>query len=145
MIRAFITTWALVENQIQNPIVEYINANQLSDPVTCSMFYPDHNGDGVPDKNRVLILVHGQVEIEQLALLAGVRMLPAYSFQKPITEIPQNIIDTVKTAIVNEGIPLSALSGIVIYGDFLKKVANYFDATFKDFGRYENVLSVEFA
>lgn len=148
MIRAFITTWNIEnlpngQKQVNNPIVDYVDT-LTNVKIRCSMFYPSRNPDGSVSKNRVLILVDGPPQIEQLANLAGVRMLPAYRFQKPISEIPQNVRDSIKTAIVNEGVPLSALSGIVVYGDFLSKVAKYFNVDFVGFGGRETSQDGDF-
>jgi len=144
MIRAFITTWSGVKGgTVSNPIIDYVDTLPNMG-IICSMHYPDTDADGLPDKPRVLVIVEGPPAIENLNNLAGVKMLPAYRFSKPISEIPQNVIDTVKSAIVNEGIPLSALSGIVVYGDFLKKIARYFNASHAGFGRYETVNDLDF-
>lgn len=148
MIRAFISTWSQVDGAIAHPILGYVDTPPAN-PIlfTCRMFFPDADQDGLPDKLRVLVIVigdAGETRVEELKNLAGVKMLPAYPFQKPISEIPQGAKDAIKTAIVNEGIPLSALSGVVVYGDFLKKVAKYFSAGHRGFGRLETDLSGEF-
>jgi len=144
-IRAFISTWSLAGDRIENPIVDYVDTlpNQ---GIVCNMYYPDADGNGIPDKDRVLIIVRGpKVTIETIKDLTGVKMLPAYRFDKPISEIPQNVKNAIKTAITNEGIPLSALSGLVVYGDFMKKVARYFSVNHKGFGHYETELAGDFA
>lgn len=137
-----------------NPIQSWIESNNTPDSplglnVILSMHYPDADADGLPDKPRVLVLAwqptgatttNGQ-NIEDLSALSGVYMLPAYRFQKPISEIPQAVKDEVKTRLQNNGIPLSALSGIEVYGDFLRKVAKYFSVSHQGFGRHVEVDS----
>ena len=143
MIRAFITTWSVVANYVHNPIVDYVDT--LTDMgIVCDMHYPDADQNGIPDRDRVLIIVQGPPQIENLNAIQGVRMLPAYRFQKPLSEIPENIKQAIKAAIVAEGIPLSALFGMVVYGDFLKKVARYFNASHKGFGMLETEREAEF-
>jgi len=144
IIRAFLSTWSGVKGgDVITPIHSYLeNRTEL---VTCWMHWPDANTDGLPDKNRVLVIVRGPLIIEQLGNLVGVKMLPAYRFDKPISEIPQAIKDVIKTAIVAEGIPLSALAGIEVYGDFMRKVAKYFNPNHKGFGSFIEVdLAGEF-
>lgn len=145
MIRAFIATWQLIPERMEviNPIAEYIGT--ANSPVSrVSMYYPDTDGNGLPDKNRVLVLVEGPPEIEQLVALQGVKMLPAYRFGKPISDIPS----PVKTAVLNtleaEGIPRAAMAGVEVYGDFIRKVAQYFSPAFKSFGPYESSRDEEF-
>lgn len=140
MIRAFITTWSgEAGGRVTNPIVEYVDQvdpQVLTQPVICSMHYPDADENGLPDKDKVLVIVQGGPEIENLNNLQGVRMLPAYRFQKPVSEIPQNVRNAIISAVENEGIPRSALAGIEVYGDFLKKVARYFNVNHQGFGRH---------
>jgi len=113
------------------------------------MYYPDKDLDGIPDKDRVLILVRTKsyptYDFNSIKNLTGVKMLPAYRFDKPISEIPQNIKNAIKTVIVNEGIPLAALSDVVIYGDFIKKAAKYLNVKHEGlFSRFEAALASEF-
>jgi|GEM_PF-3697158 len=140
MIRAFISTWQLVGDQVTNPIVDYVDtlppAQTVAERIICSMHYPDADANGLPDKNRVLVIVEGPITIEGLAQLPGVKMLPAYRFRKPIGEIPAAVRHAIKTQLQAEGIPLSALSGIRVYGDFLRAVARYFNTSHSGFGRH---------
>jgi len=150
-IRAFVTTWSVDDlpngqRQIHNPIVDYIDAN-VTEPITCSMHYPDADNAGLPNRNRVLILVRSTVipvaTLDSLGNLTGVKLIPPYRFNKPISEIPDNVVQGIKDAIVAEGIPLSALAGMTIYGDFYRKIAKYFNVSHSGFGNYE-ALSSEF-
>lgn len=149
MLRAFITTWSAIDlgsgrRRITNPISSYVESNDIGLTVTCSMFYPDRDLNGLPDKSRILVIAHqptgatnpqGQT-IEAFGNLAGVYMLPAYRFQKPIAEIPQNVKNDVLAKLELEGIPASAVSGLTVYGDFLKKLAKYFQVNHAGFGSH---------
>lgn len=145
MIRAFITTWELVGNHIQNPIVEQGEAI-VSGQFTCSMFYPDADVDGIPDGTHVLILVKGaNPTIEDLAALPEVKMLPKYRFSKPVSEIPTGVKQVIKDYVVARGIaPSSVFDGVEVYGDFLKKLVKSFQVGFKGFGRCETEYDEDF-
>lgn len=158
MLRAFITTWSAVDSgngrrRIVNPISNYIESTDIGLTVTCSVHYPDRDIDGLPDKNRVLAIVWQQTgatngqgqNIESFASLPGVYMLPAFRFTKPIEEIPQSVRDTIIARLQTEGIPISALADIAVYGDFLKKIVKYFQTNFDTFGAHiENESDIEF-
>lgn len=153
MIRAFITTWTLSGNEITNPIRDYILTQATAGtplPVTANMFYPDADLNGFPDKPQVLVLVEGPATfgthtLDDFKNLTGVVEIPPYSFDMLIADIPTTTVNQIKTYLTNQGIPLSALSGVVIWGDFLKKVAKYFSIGFQSFGIYETLKSADFA
>ena len=133
MIRAFITTWSIVDNHVVNPIVDYVDTLSLAEPITCNMYYPDADANGIPDKPYVLVIVKGPVGIEQLKNLAGVKMIPAYGFNTPVSEIPSAVKTAIKDEMVSKGVPLSAFADVVVYGDFLKRLAKYFSVGFNNF------------
>jgi len=148
VIRAFLTTWSgEAGGHTSNPILDWIEANDPRGlPIQCTMHWPSFRADdGLPDKARVLVVVQqptGRTDsmgrtIEAFAGLPGVYMVPAYRFGKPVTEIPSNVRQAIRDKLVAEGIPLSALDGIEVYGDFLRKVAKYLAANHTGFGRLE--------
>lgn len=156
MIRAFICGWSVDETEgrrITNPILSYLESHDIEIPAEISFHYAPPAENGEPGKPLVLVIArqesgvtnrNGQ-NIEALGNLSGVYMLPAYRFSKPITEIPANVRNGIRDTIVQKGIPLSALSGMEIYGDFLLKVAKYFDVNHAGFGRhYELEADTEF-
>jgi len=153
MIRVFITAWSHVGNEITNPIRDYIMAQGAAGtplPVIASMCYPDRDINGIPDKPQVLVFVEGPAtfnghNLEDFQNLAGVVMIPPYTFDTLISTISTTTVNQIKTYITNQGIPLSALSGVVTWGDFLKKVAKYFSVNFQSFGQYETIKSADFA
>lgn len=153
MIRAFISTWGLVDNKLTTPILlkfnemnqEAFDNNLPIKKITCSMHWPDSDRDGIPNKNRVLTLVESPDDIQFFRQLIGVKMLPAYRFQKPISEIPSTIKQNIKDILVIEGIPLTTLIGIKTYGDFLKQIARYFNINHTGFGFLEILKEADFA
>jgi len=152
MIRAFITSWSQSGIDITNPIRDYILAQAAAGtplPVTASMFYPDADLNGIPDKPQVLVLVEGPAtfgghSLEDFQNLSGVVLIPPYTFGTLISSIPTTTVNNIKTYITNQGIPLSALSGVVTWGDVLKKVASYFSVNFQGFGNYETTKAADF-
>ena len=134
MNRVFISTWFNDSNHIRNPIVEYLDTqpplNEGDPRITCNMFYADADNNGIPDKARVLVVVQNcENYVTQISALTGVTMLPAYRLTKPISEIPANVKNAVKTKLTNWGMPLSILSGAVTYGDVIHLAMQHFSIT----------------
>lgn len=132
MIRAFITPWSQNGKEIDNPIKVYCD-NPPSNPILFifNCYYPDADLNGLPDKSRVLIVCiadPGETRLEQLKNLIGVDMIPPYPFNTPIASIPQNVQDAIKAKWTGYGFPLSVFAGIQVYGDFCRKIAQYFSA-----------------
>ena len=147
MIRAFISTWQFIpeEMRVTNPILEHGGA-LVSGEFTCSMLYPDADQDGKPDGAHVLVLVKGDsLTVESLKDLSGVKMLPAYRLTKPVSEIPANAKQAIRAYVVDNNIaPVEIFDGVVVYGDFLKRLAKHFQVDFNGFGKYESVDELEF-
>lgn len=147
MYRAFVCTWSgSAGGRITHPILEWLE-NPSNDPpfeVVCSMHYPDADVNGVPDKPEVLVLVWqptGAVDslgrnIEFLDTLAGVYMIPAYRLSKPVSEIPQPVKNDILNKLQAKGIPKSTFNDVVVYRDFLKKIAKYFKVGHIGFGNH---------
>lgn len=150
MYRAFVSTWSGVAGgHITTPIQDFIGDSDLGMRLILRMYWPDKDGNGLPDRGLVLTVAwqpdgattpQGQT-IEDFGNLAGVYMLPAYRFAKPVSEIPQAVKEDILTKLENRGIPRSTFSGVEVYGDFLRKVAKYFQVNFADF---DSTLKVGF-
>ena len=133
MIRAFITTWTDSGGEVNHPIKSYCDNPPLN-PILFifNESYTDRDANGIPDKPKILVICvadPGETRLEQLANLPGVVMVPAYSFDKLISDIPQVTQDQIKTYLTNNGIPLSVFAGVTRWGQVLRKVANYFGVT----------------
>lgn len=138
-IRAFITTWSLDTGAVTNPITAFIDARGETRQLELLTYAPSTTIDGVPDKNRLLVILRSTEiqasELEQLGALSGVRLVPPFPFSTPIADIPAAIRLGIRNAILAEGIPLEALANINTWGDFLRRVAKYFNVSFNNFGR----------
>ncbi len=145
MIRAFVTGWQLVGNQVLNPIVEQ-GESVVSGPFACSMVYPDADANGLPDGPHVLIFVESDSPtIEDLDTLDGVYMFPPHAFDTPLADVPQSTKDEVLGLCASEGwMPTAPLFTAQTYGDCLKLLASHFQAGFTSFGRYEVEKAAEF-
>lgn len=145
MIRAFICKWSLTGNRVIHPILEWFEANEgTAPPAVLSMHYPDADVDGKPDGPYVLVLVQSpSPNVEQLGNLAQTWMLPAWRFSKPVSELTAAQREAILSKIDNAGIPRSYFAGVQTYGQFLKKIAQYFIPNFTGFGDHIEVAADE--
>ncbi len=146
-IRAFLSTWSLVDDEIHNPIVDHIDT-QPDMGITCSMIYPDADVNGLPDKPMVLILVesqqvHGPV-LEQLKNLDGVTLIPGQRPDKKMNSLPPSVANDIDGVVSSFGIPRSVVTGATAYSDFLGGIAKYVSPNSTGLSQYIQRRPLEF-
>lgn len=125
-IRAFLTTWTLVDGEIHNPIVDHIDT-QPNMGLICSMIYGDADGNGLPDKPTVMVIVEstqiaGQA-IEVLKNVEGVTLIPGQRPDKHMASLPPSVASDIDGLAAQYGIPRSVVTGATTYAQFLAGVA----------------------
>lgn len=127
-IRAFITTWTLIDGQIHNPIVDHIDT-QPDMGIICSMVYGDADANGLPDKAEVLVLVESnQVSghvLEKLGNIQGVTLIPGQRPEKAIKGMPPSVRADIDGLVSAHKIPQSVVTGATSFGDMLRAMEKY--------------------
>lgn len=146
-IRAFITTWSLIDSEIHNPIVDHIDT-QPDMGIICSMIYPDADSNGLPDKPMVLILVESQQvdghALEQLKNLNGVTLVPGIRPDKRMASIPPSVSSDIDGLVNAFGIPKSVVTGANNYSDFLGGISKYISPNNSGLASYIQKRPLEF-
>jgi hypothetical protein len=147
-IRAFLSTWTASNIdggliKIDNPIVDYVDANSLD--VSCRMYYPDRDLDGLPDKNRVLIFTRSLTltgsQMENAKNLTGVSLIPPFPLDTVLSDIPAATRQTMLDIVNNNGIPTDGITLDSLYVDVLNTIIVFFVPSFPGI---KNLASEEF-
>lgn len=125
-IRAFLTTWSLIDGVIHNPIVDHIDT-QPDMGIIPSMIYGDADSNGLPDKPTVMVVVEStQVDghmLETLKNVEGVTLIPGMRPDKTMSKIPPSVAGDIDGLAAQFGIPHSVVTGATTYAQFLAGVA----------------------
>ena len=136
-IRAFITTWSLNGNRVENPIVNYVDTLPAQG-ITCSMYYPDADQNGLPDKNFLIVLMRSDqltgAELETIGAAAGALVIDAQTYNKQLSSLNNGQQNKYKNLITNQGAPISIWDNSVTFGDLLVNYIKYLNPSFQGFG-----------
>lgn len=146
-IRAFLTTWSLVGNEIHNPIIDHVDT-QPNMGIILSMTYPDADANGIPDKPVVLVLVESnQVAgpvLEQLKNVDGVTLIPGQRPDKRMSTIAPSVRNDIDGLVALHKLPQSVVTGATTYGDFLGSISRYVSPNAVGVQRYIALRPAEF-
>lgn len=143
-IRVFINRWAEQQDgdtlYISDPIDEYLNNVSLSAPVESQNYYARISLDRRPDRVYLIKVMRGnlaQSEWDSLNALTGVRMVPAFRFDKTIASISATNRQKIGAILNTLGIPSTTLSSAATFGGFLRNVLHELDDSAEGFGAIE--------
>lgn len=146
-IRAFISSWQLVDGEIHNPILDHVDT-QADMGITLSMIYPDADANGLPDKPVVLVLaeshqVPGPV-LEQLGNLDGVDLVPPQRPNKRINTLPAAARADLEALVSRHKIPQAVVTGATTIGDALAAIEKHLAPSSNGVARYLVQRAAEF-
>lgn len=129
MRRFFLCYWAANESGISNPVLDYVDANNL--PVGgLSMIYSQTGADNLPVSPIVIVLVVADDLAVFDAIKASVpcKMVPPYRLNKPLGDIPPGTRKAIIDTLVAQGLPktwFDELAGTDTWGYFLRRLARF--------------------
>lgn len=129
MIRIFLSTWSLDGNTIRNPVVDYVDS-QPNLGITCMMYYPDADQDGLPDKSFVIVVMRSVTHdisgiANDLNSQPGVKLIPPGKLSTPLSSLTNPQRKYVRDLLTSYGIPLSAVDAATTVGELLRMVVRY--------------------
>lgn len=129
MTRIFLSTWSLVGNEIHNPVVDYVDTLPNMG-ITCMMFYPDADQNGLPDKAFVIVVMRSTThDISALASdlnnVTGVKLIPPKKLSTTLASLTTAQRKYVRDLLESYGIPLSAVDAATTVAELLRMTVQY--------------------
>ena len=145
-IRAFLTTWTLVDGEIHTPIVDHIDT-QPDMGIIVSLI-TDNGADGLPDGPLILALVESNrvagAALEVLGNLEGVDLIPPQRPDKKISSLPASARANLDDLVARNKIPASAVTGSDTLGDVLRAIEAHIFPASNGVARYLAARPAEF-
>lgn len=143
-IRAFLSTWQKVGNQITTPLLDYLNDNSLAGFEWMSTHYPSSDAGGVPVRPVCLTLVKA-TDFAPLAALSGVDIIPSWPFNTLLASFSTAQRNAIYRSTDKYGVERALLDGAGTYGKMIKAVVRSFEPAHEGFGaQIETEMSAEF-
>jgi len=143
-IRIFLNVWTEEESgglvQVKDPIDEALANISLSAPVDMRTFHARRSLANRPDKLFLIKVIKGNLtsaEWTQIDSIPGVRMLPAFRFDMPISEVPTTIKNNIKTKLNALGVPREVFDGAATVGGFFRNVLTWLNDDYLGYGDIE--------
>lgn len=145
-VRLFLTNWLLINSSITTPIaqhIEYQEENGLSLPYFefVQNYYPSATAQGTPNKTLVLVMIRGDIGIEDFDNIQNVYMIPPEMYSQPVTNPIKNRFRQISDAF---GIPSNLIDDAATNGEAIDRVMRYLEPASSGLGQFGIEHDAEF-